>query len=318
MKLLRALTENLLMKLFSLLMALLLFAFVSVENSTPVDVDFRLEFRLADDMMVVNDAPLVAHTTLRGPWAAFRSFESMAVEPVVLDLMAAGPGTVRHFIDMSAVHPPAGMRVVSVRPAELEIVLDRRVVREVPVHADIAQEPAFGFEMLEVRLVPSRVRVMGPASKMQGLEYVSTRAIDIDEREDDLNLEVDVRPPPPPMRLLDKRVTAFVEISEEFSQRTFADVNVEVVGGPPGAIASPSSIHITLKGPRKVLERLASEAVSASIDVSAEAAAGDGSVEKAVSLRQILPERTQLVGALPRVRVALGPFSKKTTKRKAP
>lgn len=316
MPLLRALMQNALMKLFSLVMALLLFAFVSVENSTPIDVDFRVEYRLADDMMVVNDAPLVVHTTLRGPWAAFRSFDSMDMEPIVLDLMAAGPGNVRHFIDLSTVHPPGGMRVVSVRPAELEVMLDRRVVREVAVHADITQEPAFGFEMIEVRLVPARVRVVGPASKMQGLEYVSTRAIDIDEREDDLNLEVDVRPPPPPLRLLDKRVTAFIEISEELSQRTFADIPVAVANGPLGAEASPSSVHLTLKGPRKVLERLAAEAISASVDVGPETAAGAASAEKAISLRHILPERTQLVGSLPRVRVLLS--TAKKSKRKAP
>jgi YbbR domain-containing protein len=317
MKWLKGLAENLWMKLFSLCMSLLLFAFVSVENSTPVDVDFRVEYRLADDMMVVNDAPPVVHTTLRGPWAAFRSFDSMDVEPVVLDLLAAGPGTVRHFVDLAAVHPPGGMKVVSVRPAELEVVLDRRVVREVPVHADIAQEPAFGFEMLEVRLVPSRVRVVGPASKMQGLEYVSTRAIDIDGREDDLNLEVDVRPPSPPLRLLDKRVTAFVEISEELSQRTFMDIGVEVIGGPAGAVPSPQQVNLTLKGPRKVLERLSRDAFLASVDVTPEAAAGAATADKSVILRRILPERTQLVGSLPRVRVDLQPSAKRAGKRKA-
>ena len=315
MRLFKALSNNLRMKVFSLGVALVLFAFVSVENSTPVDVDFRLEYRLADDMMLVNDAPLVVHTTLRGPWAAFRSFDSLDLEPIVLDLQAAGPGTVRHFVDLAGVHPPGGMRVVSVRPADLEVVLDRRIMRELPVHADISQVPAFGYEVMDVRLVPARVRVVGPAAKMQGVEFLSTRSIDIHDREDDLNLEVDVRPPPPPLRLLDRRVTAFVEISEEMVQRTFGSVFVTVTGGATDAVAVPPDVPLTIKGPRKVVERLAEDAVLAGVDVAAEVAQGAPSAVKSVALRHFLPERTQLVGPMPRVRVEL---AGRKAKRKAP
>ena len=39
---------------------------------TPVEVDFRVEYRTADDIMVTNDAPTTLRITLQGPLAAFR------------------------------------------------------------------------------------------------------------------------------------------------------------------------------------------------------------------------------------------------------
>lgn len=300
------LTKNWSMKLFSLGVSLLLFAFVSIENSTPIDVEFRVEYRTDDDMMLVNDAPQVVHTTLRGPWAAFRSFDSSDMEPVVVNLQMAGPGASKHLIDIGSIHPPGGMRAVSVRPADIEVILDRRVERQFSVHADLAGSPAFGYEVVEVRMVPARARVVGPASKMQAIEYVATRTVDISGREDDLNLEVDLRPPPPPLRLLDKRVTAYIEISEELSQRTLSDVPVDVINGPRGAVAEPSTVSLTLKGPRRTLDKLTVDDMRASVDVASERKQGLGQAERAVTVTHTLPERTQWIAPMPRVFIDLG------------
>lgn len=313
---LRTLTQDILLKLFSLGVALLLFSFVTVENATPVDVDFPIEYRLGDDIMVTSDPPPVLHATLQGPWAAFRSFEVNELEPVVVDLSQAGPGTARWAMTTASVHPPGGMRAVSVRPSDVEVSLDRRVERQVAVHADIPQVPAFGYEVLDVRIAPARVRVVGPAGKMQALDYVATRAIDITGRESELSIEVDLRPPPPPLRLLDKRVTVFVEIAEELSQRTVPDVPVVLLGAPAGSTFSPSRVHLNFKGPRRLLDAIDAGTLQATVEVAHEAAAGLSRVDKVVGLNQDLPERTQLLAPLPRVAVQL--TSAKKPKRRTP
>lgn len=312
---LRRLTQDVSLKLFSLGVAVLLFSFVSVENATPIDVDFPVEVRIGDDMMVVNDPPSVVHATLQGPWAAFRSFDAHELEAIVVDLTNAEPGTSRYAVTTSTLHPPGGMRALSVRSSELEITLDRRVERQVPVHADVAESPAFGYEVLDVRMAPARVRVVGPASKMQALEYVSTRAIDIAGRESELSLEVDLRPPPPPLRLLDKRVSVFVEIGEELTQRTLTGIPVEVLGAGAGATYAPQVVALSLKGPRRILEQMRPENLRVQVDVSHELDAGLERADKAIHLAQDLPDRTQLMSPVPRVVVQLGA---RRAKKKAP
>jgi YbbR domain-containing protein len=308
------LTEDWTLKLFSLGVAVLLFLFVTVESATPVDVDFRVEYRTADDIMLTNDAPTTLHTTLQGPWAAFRSFDIGDLEPVIVDLAQAGPGTLRHAIDTSNINPPGGMRVVSVRPGEIEVTLDRRVERQVPVHPDIPEAPAFGYEILDVRIVPPRVRVVGPVSKMQTIDFITTRTIDITGREDDLSLEVDLRPPPPPLRLVDKRVLVFVEIGEEFVQRNFQNVPVKVDNAPKGSHVNPGAVVLTIKGPRRIVDKMDKDSLEAFVDVGAEANDGLTTVEKPIGLRPELPERTQIVAPVPKVEVQIVP-SKKTKRR---
>lgn len=301
---LRALFDDLMMKLFSLGAALLLFLFVSVENSTPVDVDFRIEYKTADDILITNNAPTVLHTTLQGPWAAFRSFEMASMMPVTVDLLHAGPGSVRHNINISDVRAPGGMRVASMRPSELEVMLDRRIERQVTVHADVPKAPAFGYEVLDVRVVPAKVRVIGPGARMQALEYISTRTIDIDGREQELSLEVDLRPPPPPLRLLDKRVMVFVEIAEELAQRTLQNVPVALSNAAKGSTAVPDRVNFVIKGPRKLIEGLDVDTLTARVELSDQDTKNPGPMERSVTLDGVLPDRTHLVAPVPRVIVS--------------
>ena len=314
---LRFLTEDWTLKLFSLGVAVLLFLFVTVENATPVDVDFRIEYRTADDIMLTNDAPTVLHTTLQGPWARFRSFDIADLEPVVLDLSRSEPGTQRHVIDKSAIHSPGGMKIVAIRPSEVELLLDRRVERQMHVRPDIPQAPAFGYEILDVRIVPPRVRVLGPASKMQNDDLISTRTIDVMGREETLTLDVDLRPPPPPLRLLDKRVRVFVEIGVEFVKRSFVNVPVSIVGGQGrghGVRVNPSAVTLTVKGPRRTVDKMDKDQLDAYVDVAADLADNHKEVEKTVLLRRDLPESTQLVSPVAKVTVEL--FSTRRAKRR--
>jgi len=312
---LRFLFEDLSIKLFSLGAALLLFLFVSVENSTPVDVDFRIEYKTADDILITNNAPTVLHTTLQGPWAALRAFEMAGMTPVTVDLMHAGPGSVRHNINLSDIRAPGGMRVASMRPSELEVVLDRRIERQVPVHADVPKAPAFGYEVLDVRVVPAKVRVVGPGARMQALEYISTRTVDIDGREQELSLEVDLRPPPPPLRLLDKRVMVYVEIAEELSQRTLQNVPVVLDNAPRGTTAAPDRVNFVVKGPRRLIDDLKADDLQAHVELGPQDGRNPGPVERSVTLDGGLPDRTHLVAPVPRVIVTFAGARKLKPKR---
>jgi len=297
-------TDNLLMKLCSLLVAVILFLFVNVESATPLDVDFRIEYRLGDDMMTIGNPPSVLHTTLEGPWVNLRVFDTDTLKPVVVDLQDAGPGTLRHRIDTKEIDPPAGVTVKSLNPTQIEVTLDRRVERQIPVEPDIFERPAFGYEILSVRIEPPRVKVVGPMSKMRTLDFINTRPLDVNGREDDLRTEVELRPPGPSLRLLERKVSVLVEIREEFLLRTFTDVKIELEHAPRGARVIPETANATLKGPQRVVDKLKSNAVVLFIDVAQEVEEGQLRFEKAVQLRNP-PDRTLLVAPVPKVQIQL-------------
>lgn len=298
------LTRDLGLKLFSLLVAGLLFIFVSVESGTPVDVDFRIEYHTDDDILVVGDPPQVLQATLKGPWASLWTFNTSKLDPVVIDLINTGPGTVRHGLDVKQVHAPGGMKVVSVRPAEVDVVLDRRVERLVAVNPDIIGKPAPGFETTNIRVEPARVRVVGPQGPTQALEFVYTRPIDISERADTVELDMPLRPPNAPIRLLDSTVHVTLDIEEEIIERHFDNVPVTLANATPGSALSARFVTVGVRGPRRAVESIDEKKLSATIDVAADVQAGETRFEKTVELAH-LPELVIELSPKPKVVVDL-------------
>ncbi|MEZ4271242.1 MAG: CdaR family protein [Myxococcota bacterium] len=297
-------TNELSLKLFSLLMAIVLFFFVNLESTTPVDVEFAVDYRTDEDQMVTNSAPNRITTTLKGPWAALRSLATSDLEPVVVDLSGRGPGLLRHRIETSDIHPPTGMVVISISPSELEIDLDRRIEKEVPVEVVTLGRPAFGFKIAQMQANPARVRVAGPLTEMQTLDFVYTRPVDLQDREEELQLDVELRLPLPPIRLLERKsVKVFVDISEESSRRNI-EIPVLLKGAPEGSLAIPSAVSLTIQGPQRLVDVLDTSVLVASVDVTAELGRGLTEFDKMVEVTE-LPERTQVVGSAPKVAIKL-------------
>lgn len=311
MNLWRAIIKNWHLKLFSLGMAVVLFFFVSIERATPVDVDFRLEYHIPDNMLITNDVPMVLHTTLQGPWAALRNFDVNDLEPVEIDLEHASPGSMRIVIATDLVHPPGGMRIMAIRPASIELSIERRVERQVAVRADIPATPALGYEIRSVQVIPPKVRVVGPTSDLEAIEEITTRPLDVSGRDEDLSIEVDLRPPLSPLKLLDKRVSVYVEIGEEFVQRVFQNIPVRVENAPKGTIVTPSEISLTIRGPRLTIEKLDLMALDAWVDALPEAEGAESFFSKTVQLKTDLPKGAQIVAPVPRVDLQIPALDKK-------
>ena len=107
--------------------ATLLFFIVRIESATPVDVDYAITYRLASGVTLQHEAPTHVHVTLQGPWAGFKTFERDELLPVEVDLSKAEPGRVRYILHSSMIAPPWGMKVVAIRPVELDLTLNKQV-----------------------------------------------------------------------------------------------------------------------------------------------------------------------------------------------
>lgn len=303
----KALTRNWTLKLFSLLVSFVLFLFVSVESNNVVEVEFPIIYDAPDGLVVVNDPPPPSRVvaTLKGPWAAFRTtLRNMGqLEPVIISLPNE-PGPTRQRIETEMLDPPAGMEVLAMSPTEVELTLDRLVEKLVMVEVDPLGRPAFGFEIASMRADPPRVRVEGPLTKMRTLDFVHTKPVNLRDRETDLVEEVKLQPPIGRIRLVDRTsVIVHVDIVEEFTERTF-ELPVRVENAPPDTQLSKNVVRVTLKGPRRFVDRLGRNALVAVVDVGQEAASEVEQVQKRVELRPALPDRTEILGERPSVTVS--------------
>lgn len=68
------------------------------------------------------------------------------------------------------------------------VVSGRDVERELVVEPQLAGKPAAGFELKEVTVTPSRIRIRGAASHVNGIEKAQTETISVEGRRESLDV----------------------------------------------------------------------------------------------------------------------------------
>lgn len=174
--------------LVALIAAFLLWYALAAKRSGDISVR-RFEARLTlvnipQDLVLTSSYPDTVSLQLKGPLA--RTLDSSNPPVVDLDLANASRGLTIFPINESDIllangRPlPAEVEVNNVDPRSITLELERQETRLVPVRPTIEGVPAPGFVLGEVRAVPTHFTVQGPESRLQPLEFVSTRPISIE------------------------------------------------------------------------------------------------------------------------------------------
>ena len=88
---------------------------------------------------------------------------------------------------------------VSIVPAAVAVsieVVQAQADKEVAINPSLAGEPAQGYQIVEVILEPTRVRITGPQETVDALEAVATEVIDISGATEDISVSVGLQLPP--------------------------------------------------------------------------------------------------------------------------
>ncbi|MCK5378531.1 MAG: hypothetical protein KAJ78_03970 [Acidobacteria bacterium] len=133
---------------------------------------------MPSDLLLTSSVPDTITLQLRGPLTLN---PTAAGNPeVFLDLSEAVPGRSIYPIDVSGVRLPAEVEVISVEPTEIEIELERVLLRSLALSPSVEGNPAPGFVVNLVQLDPTRITVQGPESRLSTLESVTTSSISVE------------------------------------------------------------------------------------------------------------------------------------------
>ncbi|HFC10054.1 MAG TPA: hypothetical protein ENJ54_09450 [Chloroflexi bacterium] len=129
---------------------------------------------LEEGLMTVDGLPASVRITLRAPRSVWASLEGdpTAVQAYV-DLQGLQPGVYAVPVKVQVAYQP--VEVVSVTPARLEITIDKRLTREVPVTVDMRGEVAVGYYASAPVVHPLTVEVSGPASAVSKVTAVQAQ-----------------------------------------------------------------------------------------------------------------------------------------------
>lgn len=117
---------------------------------------------------------------------------------------------------------PTGVKLTEIQPNSISVKLENVIEREVTVKADTEGSVAEGFEIYNVALLPSKVRVRGPESFINSLDFVSTEKIDVEKRSENFTArQVDLNVVTPKITLIDTVVDVVFNVGEKRIERLF-------------------------------------------------------------------------------------------------
>ncbi|MFB3814323.1 MAG: YbbR-like domain-containing protein [Terriglobales bacterium] len=169
--------HNLLLKVFSLLVAVLMWMAVARDPIAEVAVTVPIEFQhVPENLEISSERIPEVQIRVRGPGHMVRSLAQSEVH-AVLNLSDAHPG--EHTYDLAGpqIRVPREVEVVQVVPTQLHLTFDRRATKEVPVKPRVIGLYAAG-PRTDITVEPASALLIGPEKRVQSIESAYTDAVD--------------------------------------------------------------------------------------------------------------------------------------------
>ena len=295
-KLKKAITENLLLKMASLLVSIILWILVSGERNT--EWSYLVPLDIVDqpsELIITNNFPRFLDVRLQGSQNFIRGLnpKDMVLQ---LDLSDIKPGSNIIPITADLIKAPRGAAVTRINPSYITFDVETLVRKKVTLDADIQGKPAHDFFVESVEIIPQVIDIMGAESEAKNIRTLRTVAISISGANSDINKEVQVD-----IRgrkvIIDRKdpVIVNVKIKEVSAKLELKDVRPEVINSRYRASLKPEKINIMIEGPKSLVNSMKEGGIVAQVN------AGDlkpGAYKKDIEFK--LPDGVRLIYSYPK------------------
>lgn len=265
-----ALVENWPYKIAALVLAILLWLNVSAEQGEEFPLWTTVQVEVRDTSWVAVEVdPTRVETTFRGQRGLFLPAQS----PVIRHVVDSVTGPVME-IDLSprmvrGFDRELNLSAVSVRPQTVEVRLEPRVARRLPVEPRLALSAGSGHAVLRpVLLQPDSVTVRGADSEVSSLASFPTEEASLEDLRRTVTRELQLRPPQGLENITwdPATIMATVEVDSLAERTVRRPLGVQ---GPMAdrVIVAPDSVSVRLRGPSSRVGPLEPSAVSAHVVV---------------------------------------------------
>jgi len=251
--------DNLLLKLVSVLAAILLaYSVTSERNTSVLSFNVPIEIKnVPDDKVLVRPTRRMAQVTVRGP--------SFLVGPMVASpppLKVVVPDDVGERLEVSLktadLAVPSMIEVVGVEPSDMELVFEPVERKEFKIEVPRVGQLPKELTLSKVDVEPRMATVKGPRSELKQLRFIESEPIDLSDVSETQTVTLNLRNPGNQSTLITKTVSVRVAINEVPRQRTFEKRPVELRTSPnlSGISLDPTEVSVIVEGPPAVVAEL--------------------------------------------------------------
>jgi YbbR domain-containing protein len=174
----QALFGNLLLKVLSVALAVVLFIVVHSEKQSVVQGTVGVSYSSPAGRLLESKPPATLLVGVAGPVSRLQRFHIEELPAVSIDLTDVKEGYFKFREELLAL--PSGLRLAFVRPDGFTVRYEPTLQRRLALRLMVQGEPGAGFRVAGRRVRPSRIMVTGPRSVVQGLSELRTDPVAID------------------------------------------------------------------------------------------------------------------------------------------
>jgi YbbR domain-containing protein len=259
------------LKLLALVLAFGIWLSITGEDPTLRDFSVPVELQLPPDRVSATAPPTTVIARLEGSESAIRKLDPLRLT-VRLDLRQSPLG--RREVQLSEAHlagVPPGVRVAFFNPDRLQVAVDRRLHRELPVAPRVVGDPPAGFHYYGAVARPRAVEVEGPESAVAAMSELGTDPIALGQRTGSFVVLVGALAEVAQVKTVTPGpIEVQVTIDVPPIPRTLANVPVRIEGGAGNLDPDPRTVRVSIAGPPKVVQSIAASQIRAVADVAAQ------------------------------------------------
>ncbi len=259
------------LKFISLLIAFTMWAFLSgqktpkiIEKNFTAPIYFE---NTSEDMILTRDVLYEITVQLRGPETIIKKIKPEDIY-ITIDLKNKKFGLHSIPLTEDLVHKPNGVSVVNIIPNTIQFKIEKKITRFIPVKANIVGELADNLEIKKVILSPPAIKVEGPQSILEKIQYFETEVIDISDKMQSFETTSVVILNSNFLKLLSEpNIKVKVVIGEKDRIKLFRNIAITLANvGKHTVWINPKKIAVQVKGSRKYVEAIKRKGIKVFID----------------------------------------------------
>lgn len=289
-------TENLHLKILSLLIAIFLWAVVSGERNAEWSYLLPIEtLNQPEELIITNNVPSFLDVRLQGPHSFIKNLnpKDMAVN---LDLSELKAGSNIYPLTAELVKTPRGAMVTRINPSYITIEAEKLVRKKVIIKADIKGTPAADYFIESIELIPESIEIIGAESEAKGVSSLKTTPIQVEGVKGDIEFEASVDTRGRKIILTSNDpVRVNITVKEVLSKLEIKGLIPEILNATYKTTLKPQKVNIRIEGPKSLIAKLGESGVRATMDVIG---LKPGTYNKELDL--VLPEGVRLLRSYPK------------------
>ena len=212
----RIFLENWPIKLASLILAVILWFYVTSKGKTEMTLNVPLELRnVPQGMVVVGDVPGTVALRLQGQERALRDIASGKKVVGTVDLSRGKEGGNMFPLSPDDIRKPAGVLVTHLDPFEIAVKLDRLEQKSLRLKPVVTGRPAAGYRVRSVSVNPLRVTLEGPAGAIGPLSVLKTLPVDLSGMQESATVEARIDLQGIPVKVLEQDIRVTITLQKE-------------------------------------------------------------------------------------------------------